>query len=413
MRPTNLPTRNWKTVAMLACAVQCIAGVVSAGTIVLGIADGVAVDQPRVDIGIEDPANLGVLVGPELYNSAVLDTGANGIMLAQLSYIWGEQYDTAKRADTSTVQYYETGVAGGEWLDLLKPYHLNYQGTDAVTRIIENANIIAAPNLDAGSFCGIVGMPAMVGRVVQMDLRTILNPVYLEVNFHDTLPAAAHPASSYTVPLIKLPIQFTDAQQPGDPRPTYSPAPLLNVGHVFGGNTEYQSVLLDTGAQTSIISQAMADRLGINLDPSDPNNHIVDLDGNGIIDADDYMAVGGIGGTVMMLTTQLDSIRIPTASGDDLVLTNVQVGVLDITGVDGVLGMNILTSGYGDLIFDPDRGDKNGYFEQVMLDFTGENWTMRLDVNPAFVPEPTSLAVVTLGAGFLMRRRSRAAVACA
>ena len=115
----------------------------------------------------------------------------------------------------------------------------------------------------------------------------------------------------------------------------------------------------------------------------------------------------------MLLTTQLDSIRIPTASGDDLVLTNVQVGVLDITGVDGVLGMNILTSGYGDLIFDADRGDKNGYFEQIMLDFTGDNWTMRLDVNPAFVPEPTSLVVLMLGAGFLMRRRGRSVLAIA
>lgn len=389
-----------------AAASVCLFASLCPADIILGPADGVAVDQPRVDIGLEDPADPGTLVGPELYNSAVLDTGANGIMLAQLSYIWGEKYDLAKRADVSTVQYYETGVAGGEWLDLLKPYHLNYQGTDANVKLLANANIIAAPNLDAGSFCGIVGMPAMVGKAVQMDLRTIYNPVYMEVYFHDTAPAPVHPSSSFTVPLTRLPIEYTAPAQAGDPRPTYAPTPLVNVGHTFGGKTEYQNVLLDTGAQTSIISQAMADRLGINMNPADPNNSIVDLDGNGKIDEGDYLAVGGIGGTVQMLTTQLDSIRIPTTNGDALVLSNVQVGVLDITGVDGVLGMNILTSGYGDLLFDPDRGDKNGYFEQVVLDFTGDNWTMRLDVNPASVPEPAGLTAVVI-AGLFVAGNSR------
>ena len=105
--------------------------------------------------------------------------------------------------------------------------------------------------------------------------------------------------------------------------------------------------------------------------------------------------------------TQLSRLSVPTAEGVDLVFTNVEVGVLDIIGVDGVLGMNILTSGYGDLIFGGGEPGEYGYFGNVIFDFTGGQWVMRLDANPDVVPEPATGMLVLLPALWLARRPRR------
>ena len=151
--------------------------------------------------------------------------------------------------------------------------------------------------------------------------------------------------------------------------------------------------------------------LGTNESP------IGDQDGNGIIDGDDYLEIGGIGGTTVIPFILLEKVTIPTNEGVDLVFSDVEMGVLDVPGITGVIGMNFLTTGYLDIVFNGGSEDEFGAFSDVLLDFTsvGANGlgagVMTLEMNPAYnnviVPEPSFDAISFLFASTLLRRRPR------
>ena len=107
--------------------------------------------------------------------------------------------------------------------------------------------------------------------------------------------------------------------------------------------------MLDSGAQVTIINEAIATRLGL-----DPN-------GNGF--ADDAIstvplsgATGGIDAPVLLI----DEMRIPKDQGFDLVWENAEVIVLDIDPrISGVLGADFMT-GDGGLDFNSLSGGDGG-----------------------------------------------------
>jgi hypothetical protein len=364
--------------------------------------DDIAVEQPRIIFGLEDPANPGELFGPTLFNIALLDTGANGILLAQLSYFDDEIFDfnpnfypVAHRSDGSAIQYEELGVAGLEFFDVLEPFHLNWVGDDGDVKVIENARILGAPALDAGSYAAVLGMPLMTGRVTRLDLRPVAQLEFMGVYFGSSLPAPT--SHTYTVNLSILPPEFPGQEEPTDPLPTYSGVPLLNIVTSAKGNSTASQVLLDTGAQNSIISVDAAEAMGLILDPDDPNTDVLG-----------FLEVGGIGGSVDMPIVQLDRLVLPTNEGTELVFTNVQVGVLDIPGLGGVMGMNILTTGYDDIVLGG-ADLEYGAFGDIFLDFTGGTGVLRFDMNPAFVPEPSVASVWMLISLTALARRRRGA----
>ncbi len=378
--------------------------VVSAGNEVVVAGDSVAVDQPRILFGLEDPVNPGVIVGPDFFNDGLLDTGANGLLLAELAYFDFDQgfinpnlYQVAQRPDLSFVQYEELGVAGTSFFDVLDTYHLSFAGGDLVPHEITNTHILGAPDLSIGSFAAVLGMPVMTGRIVHLDLQPVAQMDFIGVGFVDSRPA--HTANTYTVDLSMLPPEFPGQQQPGDPLPTFASLPLIDITARNGELSSGGSVLLDTGGQVSILSVAMASDLGINLDPDDPNTDVLG-----------FLEVGGIGGTVEMPLVGIDRLVIPTNEGIDLVFTDLQVGVLDIPGLGGVMGMNVLTSGYGDLIFGGGAPGEYGVFGGLHLDFTGETGVLQFEMNPEYnivVPEPGSLLAIGF-IGMLLRRRGGA-----
>ena len=60
-----------------------------------------------------------------------------------------------------------------------------------------------------------------------------------------------------------------------------------------------------------------------------------------------YATVGGVGGTIQAPVFLFDEVRMPTQQGVDLVWTDLEWLVVDIAdGVDGVLGSDLLTSGW-------------------------------------------------------------------
>jgi hypothetical protein len=368
----------------------------------LGPADAMAFDQPRVTFALEDPDNPGVAVGPcEWFNQTILDTGANGILLAALAYmdedlnLRPDMYRVQTRVDNSLVHYLEQGVAGSEALDVLVPYHLNFWESDGTGHFLPNLRAMGSVNVDLGDLPGVVGMPAMANQIVKLDLRPMVEPEYLDVKFLSSLPPGT--GHSYHVALPMLPPEYPGQERPGDPLPTYAALPLIEA--VTTGKrtaTSSDTVLLDTGAQLSMISTQTAERLGLDLDPNSPTTDVVEI-----------LPIGGIGGSVEAPFVILDKLVIPTAEGIDLILTDLEVGVVDIPGIGGIFGMNILTSGYFEAFLE---GTGYGYIEEVVLDFTGTGGVMRLDMNPVFdvvVPEPGmiglgGIAVVAL----LVRRRS-------
>lgn len=371
-----------------------------AGDLVLGPADVLSVDQPQVDIALRDPANPGVIVGPTGVTAAFLDTGSNGMLLASDALANGEVYKYEQRSDPShsIVQYSESGVAGSQLLNVTIPYNFEFQGSDGVSHTVSNVRLEVsdpANPVSLGGEAGIAGMPAMTRRVVNMNLLPLAAPDFMQTTFASVPPPPT--ANTFHVALHILPPVFPGQQQPTDPLPTYSGVPLVdNVVETF---TDKQNVvhaagrtfLLDTGAQTSIISSALATALGINFDPNSPTTDVVDT-----------LDVGGIGGTVTMPLVNLTNLKIPTQEGTNLVLTDVEVGVLDLPGIDGVLGMNLLTSGYLESILN--GTGQPGYFNGASLDFThADVGTLALDVNSAFVPEPSCTLLIAAGGIFLRR----------
>ncbi len=316
------------------------------------------------------------------------------------------------------VTYVETGVSGGQALALYKPYNVYYLGADLTQRSLDGINMIGSPDLDLGSFAAVIGMPAMAGQVMSINLRPLAEPDLQLLNgaFSSTPPASTTGLTRHVAMTMQPPAYAAQPadRDPTDPWPTYAGVPLIanigfsttNVAGAAGSSTD--TLLMDTGAQTSIISTATADRLHLNLDPNDPESDIVDRNNDGHITIEDYLEVGGIGGATYMPLVSISRMTLPTIEGDSLEMTDLVAGVLDIQGIDGVLGMNVLTSGYLDKILTDTT--EYGTFAQVSMDFRdAANYVMALDINPdaILVPEPT-LTVTLLAFGALLISRRRA-----
>jgi hypothetical protein len=391
--------------ACLAAGAAVGATVAAEAAVILGPADSIAIDQPRVTFRLEDPNTL-EQPGPNLFDQALLDTGANGLLMAMAGYAYSDPYNIETRPDGSTVYYEEIGVAGTELLEVFKPYNVYFAGSDGEAIPIPGARMFGSPAADLGGLAGIIGMPAMASRVVHMDLRPLANLDLMGVTFGTSrLPPTA---TSYTVALPMLPYQHTGQQEPGDPLPTFADLPMVGgVQHVGKGQVRSLDILLDTGAQLTILSAARLAEMGYVLDFNDPGTDYLDIDGDGLVTPDDVLEVGGLGGSTLMPFVMLDELRVPTMEGATLTLTNVEVGVLDVAGLDGVFGMNLLTSGWFDSVLG--GTGEYGYYLDIDLDFTNPSLgMMQINVNPDAVPEPSALlAAALLGLGMLSRRAPR------
>ncbi|MFK7788889.1 MAG: aspartyl protease family protein [Phycisphaeraceae bacterium] len=360
-------SRGIPTKARLALGLSIVLSATQASAIevVLGPADSLALDQPRIVFGLTDESTTpGTVIGPTL-NTALLDTGANGILLAGLSYRNGENYGQPAfafdydgsgviDADEQLAQYAELGVAGTTLLDVHDPFGLRIEDSDGVERLVgTNVRAFGDRNLNIGSYAAIVGMPAMQGLAVEIDMRPNLNIELQRVAFHDTMAQATlESAATTNVDLRIIEPEYTDptfinAGRP-DLLPTFAGLPVIDnvdMRHTGGANSggvtrlaEDYTFLVDTGAQTMIINEQMATDLGIDFG-------LTVSQGGDIVD---FLEVGGIGGTVFMPLVSVDSFILPTQGDLELVWTDILVGVLDIDGApfDAVFGMNMLTTGY-------------------------------------------------------------------
>jgi len=377
-------------------------------------------DQPYVEVELmvnNEPTSPGL--GPYdagygiyPYNRLLLDTGANSALIVSDAAAELEAHQQYVVDGT----YLEQGVAGYTEFDVSAPYRLDFRGTDGIThtlpqtasdvRILSSSEVDLGGPAQEGGIPGVIGMPAMTGRLTTLDMTPwigvtdFLDLEPLNVRFPDSLPASN--GYRYTVPLdTRVTFDAHDGLPEGSPPdapvPVWANVPFMTGVVEFGGLSRSGGFLLDTGAQLTVISESLARSIGL------------DEDGDGTFDmeAHDFIEVGGVGGIVEAPLLWVESVRLPTVEGQDLVWRatapedfGIEVIVLDIAeGIDGVFGVDLLTCGLG---FDFSTWELAGtpYFDQIHFDF--RNWasgagSMIVDVNAAYgtpVAEPAGIRMM-------------------
>lgn len=368
----------------------------------LGPSDNVAWDQPRVAVELIVDDGSENSVGPDLFNTWLLDTGANSIMA--FANAVDNMDDPPYRYQTSG-KFLEYGVAGDHIFDISASYRFDFAGTSGLRNTLHDTRILSDPDNDISPLgpWGIVGMPAMAGRVTTYDFTvwTDLDPtdLYMTVEFGEEVPSYAGPRYSVAVDNR---ISFSPDTQviSGNHTPVWAEVPFLTGIPAHNGMAAGGNFLYDSGAQLSVLSTRMARAIGL-----DSNN-------DGILDGNDanftgHEVVGGIGGTIAAPVFYFDEFHVPTEQGVDLVWTDLQWLVLDIVeGLDGVLGFDLMTSGWIEAYT---VDGKSGYFMQNQLDFRNmipdENGhasgTIYLDVNPEVhqVIDPTGPGLTIIETG--------------
>ncbi|MGA2255943.1 MAG: aspartyl protease family protein [Thermoguttaceae bacterium] len=299
------------------------------------------------------------------YNQFLLDTGSNSITVVS---------DAAQELLDNGLQnvgtYSDLGIAGSTPFNISAPYQLNFSGTDGVThtlpqtsqdvRIESNANFEFDAAASEGGVPGVLGMPAMVGRVTTLDTSPLANLEPLGVTFSDTLPAGN--GHRYTVATdTRVTFDPRDGLPPGSPPdapiPTWANVTFVTATLEYQGVSKTGSFLVDTGAQMSVMSPELATSLGLNLN-----------------DPIETVPVAGVGGTVNLPVLAVDKLGLATEQGPQLVwqgTSDEPLGLLveDIApGIDGVIGSDLLAGGQS---LDLDSFDVTGtpYFDTINLDF--------------------------------------------
>jgi autotransporter-associated beta strand protein len=363
--------RAGRTTAALVVVAGAMAGSSAAtaragGIIDLGLADEFTISQPVVQVEVGE-------LGPLFLNEYLLDTGASGILAganasAELRSLGFQEVAT----------YVDFGVAGPQATQVSAAYDFNFAGSDGVPLTLPGVRMQTSGG-DFAFYSGIAGMPLMAGRTVGLDLAAQADMVALRIGVAFDIPYAVTPAAhQYSVPLTMYEFPATGQQHPTDPLPANAALPFAPVQLQYGGTRVAGSFLLDTGAQQCILSRTMAFDLGL------------DVNGNGDLDdeAISFQTVAGVGGTIEIPVLRIDALTLKATNDVDILFRDVVVGIVDIdAAVPGVLGMNILNSGWElhalNTFLGEDPGPP-GVFDRVDLDFRGGalRGEMRLSVDP-------------------------------
>lgn len=349
-------------VSLLISIVSLIATASANWTVTLGPSDGFAVSQPQVAVGVYTLDGATAL-GPENYNTFVLDTGSTTILAGA-----DASGELASHSQFQTVAtYYESGIGGFTPTEISDNYQFAYAGNNGVPTILSPTRILVS-NDDVG-FDGVAGMPLMLHHSTTLDLSVMASFSDVAVAFSPAPPAPTGTAVGhrYNVPLKLVNFPLDGQVNPTDPPPAFAPLAKAAVQVRQGSHVVESHFLVDTGAQTSFISSSLAAALGINPDT----------------DAVGTIPVQGVAGTVEIPVVDVASLGLHTTQGKDLVWTNLEVGVLDIDpSIQGIFGMDFLTSGWLNAVF---GGSGTGFLSKVHFDFrNSDNMTgeMLLDVYP-------------------------------
>jgi len=234
--------------------------------VVLGPSDNIALDQPRVAVELLTDAAGTASVGPSIFNTFLLDTGANSV-LAMATAV-NDMIEPPVPYVTEG-EFVEQGVAGDHPMDISAAYRLDFAGTSGIRHTLDDARILSDADNDFSMFgpWGIAGMPAMANRVTTLDMTgwsgggLDLDGLYMNVDFADEVPPDE--GHRYSVPLDnRLAFDVMDGVVSGDP-PVWADVPFLTAIPTHNGVGQEGNFLLDTGAQISAISRQLAIDVGL------------------------------------------------------------------------------------------------------------------------------------------------------
>src|SRR5262249_7343544 len=149
-------------------------------------------------------------------------------------------------------------------LDVSQAVRLDFAGSAGTPLALAAAHLLYAIDLDLGDLGGVVGMAAMLGRVVTMDMTVWSSGDigYLRTDFADSLPAPGQGAR-YSAPLVLVDFPQSGQVEPNDALPVWAPIPFLSATVAAGDKQISGQFVLDTGAQLSILSSQLAFALGL------------------------------------------------------------------------------------------------------------------------------------------------------
>ena len=394
--------------------------VFSAGTAFAIDIEGVqpaALDQPRVNVHLRREAKGKPLAGKSDVSGTVtiniqafLDTGASGIMLSgnTAEALGVKRISANGDGKQKPVVFHDVGVGGSDSFGVseklfiyLAPHKSSGEPDDPAeypvmigpvrTQISDGGGLIEM--LTGG--LDVMGMPAMKGRVVVIDPKTV-------DKFNDTLRTgvfergarAQIPKTDRHIKLTYVDFKrFTRIEPAGAEFPVVAANPMIGPNPLtpanaaapaviarYGGKSAQGTWLLDTGAAASMISTAAAAKLGVTYVEGTQGSDNPKLAGPAA-DKQFAISIGGVGGVKKAAGFFLDSLSVPTRENDPLVYKPAPVLVVDISvedpatkqkvTLDGVLGMNYFVASAfvaeGGLM--PDiRNMTPGPFEWIVFD---------------------------------------------
>ena len=379
-------------------------------------------DQPRLTAVMTDGGDVIRYEGQPVVLNAFIDTGASGTVISNLNAVgytwlnfWGEEEHVPSLgldgmpAGEFIGQFTEIGIGGGETGDVTRPFGLRVMNGTIGAVTGENFDDHSDLFIDRGELnfwvrrgpgaaeivnvlgmvlvdpVNVIGMPLINQGVMVMDPTPMIDEELIETHI---LPPGD--------PLIPADTDFTFAMrmqdyvgtaEPGEVLPTSADNPMVqgvSVSHTNpytseGVTLSDQEWLFDTGSSSTFLGLQQAWALGLVPDGM-PLEEFAPLHAaaGGIV-----LPVGGIGGTIDVPIVELEEIRIPATNSNDVVVwRNVDVFVLDIAGLPGVFGMNLLLMS---ATIDPDdplgslATISPGYFNMIVFDPLAGELRLRAD----------------------------------
>jgi hypothetical protein len=302
-----------------------------AGQVRIAYVSELAFDQPRVGVYLKDadgeylPPYSGGYVLPGL-----LDTGAAGHVLPKyLQDLMLTPLDPTGSAEVLTLCGYT------EFLDLSQKVYVGVgpaESENEADYVEMGPQRIAVRRVDPEG-AALLGFPMIVGTPffwsyaagVSWQLIEIWPGIELPMLVVEVRPAGPPPSPlDLTLPVTML------GETNNDPEvalPTANSVPFVDVILWNGSNRQRKQFIVDTGAQISFFSTELAEALGVDL--AHPVDAGLPVTGAGTCDLTIY-------------PYYVDEMILPTSQGVSLVFEQPMIYVLDVPGIDGGIGSNML-----------------------------------------------------------------------
>ena len=273
-------------------------------------------------------------------NWGFVDTGASGVLLSRET---AEQLEVVIEQEAKFV---DIGIGGEEYFDVSEPLYIGLADFEELGSNEPDEYKLAGPmrfqvkKVTAGLMIGaidVVGMPALEGQILVLDSGATNDLEYFAASIKERGDASI-PMSDIVVSFRYGSFLYPNNPKNVRPLPAMSYNPVIdNIEISYNDRSSKGSWLFDTGATISLISTEQARRLGLTEVRREP---------------DFSVPMGGVGAMIEVAGFEIDSMRVPTVSGDELVFKKARLGVCDIryfdeekgefVALDGVFGSNFL-----------------------------------------------------------------------